>query len=182
MIFLDIHVISSEREPPSFPELFQFKFKCLQICLMSCDWQADNNRFNLVSYGRNKKKQWTQGKWYSHEVSSKSLRKQGLSSSETDMLKPTESRTSSTEPEGQRCELTCRTGAQVEFQKGLSNKKGTSCPFAVSGAWLCPLWFFFFLCPCTALAAVMAPLWKRERNKLCNTISWPAEHHNCADA
>lgn len=48
------------------------------------------------------------------------------------MLKPTELWTSRTEPEGQRCELTRRTGVQVGFQKVLSNKKGISCPFLQS--------------------------------------------------
>ena len=38
------------------------------------------------------------------------LRKQGLSSSETDVLKPTESGKGRTEPEGQGCEFICRTG------------------------------------------------------------------------
>lgn len=146
MIFLDIRVFSSEREPPSFPGLFQFKFKQLHTCLMSCDWQVNNNRFNLVSYGSNLKKQQASGKViFSWNFFPSPLKKQGLSSSQTHMLKPTESWTGRTEPEGQRCELTCRTGVQVGFQKGLSNKKGISCTFAVSVEWFCPLSLFLFV-------------------------------------
>lgn len=107
------------------------------------------------------------------------LRKQGLSSSETDVLKPTESGTGRTEPERQGCEFTCRTGVFGWVSKRDFKQKGPSCPFAVPVAWFCPLWFLFFLRPCTALAAVTALFWKRELYKLCNIISCVSQLCRC---
>lgn len=104
--------------------------------------------------------------------------KQGLSYSESDALKPTESGLGRTEPEEQGCELICGTAG---LQKEFSNKNG-HCVL------LQCLWHgathsnFCSSYAHAQLAVITAPFWNRDVYKLCNIISWAAECHNCADA